>query len=65
MREFFREFLGLGFKYTACMAAAIPLYWLVAWQAPSINDVFNMLNLRLLLAMWAFSWVASWLMIRE
>lgn len=60
MRDFVRDFLFIGIKYTIALAIAIPLTWLIRWEVPIIDDILNWQVFRLFIALWIFSAIAAW-----
>lgn len=60
MREFARDFLSIGIKYTIALALAFPLIWLIRWEAPSIDDILNWQVFRLVIGLWIISAIAAW-----
>lgn len=60
MRDFARDFLLIGIKYTIALALAFPLIWLIRWDAPSISDIFNWQVFRLFIGLWVISAIAAW-----
>lgn len=60
MRGFVRDFLSIGINYTIALAIAFPFFWLIRWEAPSINDILNWQVFRLVIGLWIFSVIAAW-----
>lgn len=60
MREFARDFLFIGIKYTITLAIAFPLIWLIRWEAPSVDDILNWQVFRLVIVLWIISAIAAW-----
>lgn len=60
MRNFVRDFLFIGIKYTIALAIAFPFIWLIRWEAPSIDDILNWQVLRLVISLWIISAIAAW-----
>lgn len=60
MRDFARDFLFIGIKYTIALALAFPLIWLIRWGAPSVDDILNWQVFRLFISLWIFSAIAAW-----
>ncbi len=60
MREFARDFLFIGIKYTIALAIAFPLIWLIRWEAPSIDDILNWQVFRLVIGLWIISAIGAW-----
>lgn len=60
MRDFARDFLFIGIKYTIALALAFPLIWLIRWEEPSIDDILNWQVFRLFIGLWIFSAIAAW-----
>nr|DAH78103.1 MAG TPA: hypothetical protein [Bacteriophage sp.] len=60
MREFARDFLSIGIKYTIALVIAIPLAWLIRWEVPSIDGILNWQVFRLFICLWIFSAIAAW-----
>lgn len=60
MREFARDFMFIGIKYTIALAIAFPLIWLIRWEAPSIDDILNWQVFRLFIGLWVISAISAW-----
>ena len=60
MRDFARDFLFIGIKYTISLAIAFQLIWLIRWEEPSIDDIMNWQVFRLFIVLWIFSAIAAW-----
>lgn len=60
MRDFVRDFLCIGIKYTIALAIAFPLIWLIRWEVPSIDDVLNWQVFRLFIVLWVISAISAW-----
>ena len=60
MRNFVRDFLFIGIKYTIALAISFPLIWLIRWEAPSIDDILNWQVFRLVICLWIISAIAAW-----
>ena len=60
MREFAKDFLSIGVKYTIALAIAFPFIWLIRWEAPSIDDIINWQVFRLVVGLWIISAITAW-----
>lgn len=60
MREFARDFLSIGIKYTIALALAFPLTWLIRWEVPGIDDILNWQVFRLVIGLWIISAIGAW-----
>lgn len=60
MRDFARDFLFIGIKYTIALVIAFPFIWLIRWEAPSIDDILNWQVFRLVIGLWIISAIGAW-----
>ena len=60
MREFARDFMFIGIKYTIALVIAFPLGWLIRWEVPSVDDILNWQVFRIFIVLWIFSAIAAW-----
>ena len=60
MRDFARDFLFIGIKYTIALAIAFPFIWLIRLEAPSIDDILNWQVFRLVIGLWIISAIGAW-----
>ena len=65
MNGFFKDFMGLGIKYTICLVLVFPMLWLIKWQAPSLDDILKWENFRILSSLWLLSAIGAWWLNRD
>lgn len=65
MKKFLAGWLSIGLMYSACLILAFPIMWLIKWEAPSLDDILNMMMLRLFIVLWVFSALGSWWLSRD
>lgn len=65
MKKFITGWIGIGLMYSACLIIAFPVTWIIKLEQPSLDDILNMMVLRIFICLWVFSLFGSWWLNRD